>query len=66
MNTLSYIERAIAQLTPEELAAFRTWFAEFDAERWDMKFEEDAITGRLDSLAEKALKDLQEGRCTEL
>jgi len=53
-------------LPSEELAAFRAWFAEFDAEVWDRQFEADVKAGRLDKLAEKAFKDLREGRCTDL
>jgi hypothetical protein len=66
MNTLSEIERAVSQLSPEELAAFRTWFAQFDADVWDRQFEADIAAGRLDALAEKALQDMKEGRCTDL
>ncbi|NJN87746.1 MAG: hypothetical protein HC881_17380 [Leptolyngbyaceae cyanobacterium SL_7_1] len=66
MNTLNEIERAVQQLSSEDLAAFRAWFAEFDAELWDRQFEADVAAGRLDALAEKALKHLQEGRCTDL
>ncbi|MFB2936180.1 hypothetical protein ACE1B6_13080 [Aerosakkonemataceae cyanobacterium BLCC-F154] len=66
MNNLEDIEQAIKQLSPEELAAFRTWFAEFDAKVWDQKFEADVAAGKLDALAEKALKHLREGRCTDL
>ncbi|WP_244913272.1 hypothetical protein [Phormidesmis priestleyi] len=66
MNTLQDIEHAIAQLPSEDLAAFRAWFAEFDAEIWDRQFEADVKAGRLDALAEKALKDLREGHCTDL
>ncbi|MCM0592244.2 MAG: hypothetical protein ACSI46_15290 [Gloeotrichia echinulata DVL01] len=66
MNTLQEIERAVSQLSPEELAAFRAWFAEFDAEVWDKKFQADVVALRLNSLAEKALRDLREGRCTDL
>ena len=60
------IERAVSQLSDEELAQFRTWFAEFDAADWDRKFEADVAAGRLDTLAEKALKDLRQGNCTDL
>ena len=60
------IERAVEQLTPEELRVFRQWFAERDAAEWDKQFEADVAAGRLDSLGEEALKDLQEGRCTDL
>jgi len=42
------------------------WFAEFDAQAWDRQFEEDVFSGRLDTLAEKALKDLRQGNCTDL
>jgi len=48
------------------LAAFRAWFAEFDAAVWDKQFEEDVAAGRLDQLAEEALRDLREERCTDL
>ncbi len=66
MNNLKDVEQAIKQLSSEELAAFRAWFAEFDAEVWDRQFEEDVAAGRLDKLGEKALKHLREGRCTDL
>ncbi|MEN9221016.1 MAG: hypothetical protein Q6M04_01115 [Thermostichus sp. BF3_bins_97] len=66
MNTLSEIEQAIRQLSPEDLSAFRTWFAEFDAELWDRQFEADVADGRLNALAEQALQHLQEGHCTTL
>ncbi|MEM6839944.1 MAG: hypothetical protein AAF609_24300 [Cyanobacteria bacterium P01_C01_bin.120] len=32
MGTLESIKRAIAQLSPEELAEFRCWFVEFEAQ----------------------------------
>jgi hypothetical protein len=66
MSNLKEIERAVSQLSTEELAAFRLWFAEFDAEIWDQKFEDDVASGRLEGLAEKALKHLREGNCTDL
>ncbi|HEY9875467.1 MAG TPA: hypothetical protein V6D12_18690 [Candidatus Obscuribacterales bacterium] len=66
MTTLNEIERAVSQLSPEELAAFRTWFAEFDATVWDRQLEKDVAAGRLDALAQKAVQHLREGRCTEL
>ncbi|MCF3576191.1 hypothetical protein [Planktothrix agardhii] len=50
MSNLQEIERAVSQLTKEELAAFRVWFAKFDAEIWDQQFEQ----------------HLREGRCTDL
>jgi len=64
MNNLKEIELAVSQLSPEELAAFRIWFAEFDAQIWDRQFEHDVASGRLEGLAEKALQHLRKGRCT--
>lgn len=55
MSSIQEIEHAIRQLSPEELAVFRTWFAEFDAGVWDRQFEEDVAAGRLDALADEAL-----------
>lgn len=66
MSTVQEIEHAVGRLSPEDLAAFRAWFAEFDATVWDRQFEEDVAAGRLDTLAEEALRDLREGRCTDL
>ncbi|NEO60099.1 MAG: hypothetical protein F6J98_06545 [Moorea sp. SIO4G2] len=65
-SNLGEIERAVSQLSREDLAKFRTWFAEFDAANWDRQFETDVATGRLDALADKALKDLRQGNCTDL
>ena len=66
MNLVSEIEVAIKKLSRDELSAFRDWFQEFDAEAWDKQFEADVAAGRLDALAEEALRDLREGRCTDL
>jgi len=66
MSTVHQIEQAVRGLAPRDLAAFRTWFADFDAESWDRQLEDDVAAGRLDGLAEEALRDLREGRCTDL
>jgi hypothetical protein len=66
MSTVQEIKKAVSKLSPEELSAFRAWFAEFDAEAWDRQFERDVAAGRLDALAEEALRDLREERCTDL
>jgi len=66
MSSIADIENAIQQLPPEKLAEFRAWFARFDAERWDQQLERDVAAGRLDTMADEALRDLREGRCTDL
>jgi hypothetical protein len=65
MSTIEEIEDAVRRLSPRELAAFRAWFSELDAAAWDCQIEEDIAAGRLDAVADEALKDLREGRCTD-
>ena len=65
MSTLQQIEEAVQRLSTQERAAFRAWFAAFDADEWDRQFEEDVASGRLDWLAEEARADNREGRCTD-
>lgn len=64
--TIQEIERAITELNPRELARFRQWFEEFDAQVWDEQFERDAKSGKLDKLAEKAINDYRAGKAREL
>lgn len=66
MRSVKEIEEAISRLQPSELETFRAWFAAFDAEAWDRELGADVAAGRLDRLAEEALDDLREGRCTDL
>jgi hypothetical protein len=66
MTVIAEIEVAVAKLTREDLSAFRDWFQAFGAEAWDKQFEEDVAAGRLDALAEEALRDLHDGQCTNL
>ncbi len=66
MSKIEDIEKAVAALSPTELAAFRAWFDEFDAERFDEKIEHDAKVGKLDRLAEEALRDFRAGRTRRL
>ena len=66
MSRVEKIEGEIGQLSPQELAAFREWFAEFDADAWDQQFAADAGSGKLDHLAESALSDHMAGQSSEL
>jgi hypothetical protein len=65
ISALVEIENAIRGLSPEEKAAFRAWYAEFDAAEWDRQLEEDVATGKLDWLIDEAREDLRAGRCTD-
>lgn len=65
MSTIEEIELAVQQLSPEDRAAFRAWFAAFDAAEWDRQIESDVAAGRLDWLAAEARADRAAGRCTD-
>jgi hypothetical protein len=54
MSTVQEIKDAVQQLPPDELAASRAWFAEFDAAAWDRQFEADVAAGRLEKFADEA------------
>ena len=56
MSNVEAIEQQIEKLSPKELAAFRRWYAAFDAEAWDRQFEADVQAGKLDALADAALR----------
>ena len=64
--TVHEIEQAIAELSPRDMAHFRKWFEEFDAQVWDEQFEQDAKSGRLEKLANKAIADFNAGKAKEL
>ena len=66
MSRMENIVSQIGELSSAELAAFREWFAKFDASAWDRQFEADVKAGKFDSLAEQALDDHAAGRSREL
>jgi len=66
MSKVEQIEEAIRSLEASDLASFRAWYAEFDAELWDRQLERDVRGGKLDALADEALDDLRQGSCTDL
>lgn len=66
MSKIEIIEDQIKGLSREELARFREWFAAFDGEFWDRQFEADVQAGKLDGLAETALRNHRSGQSTKL
>jgi len=64
--TIEDIEKAVAELPPDQFAQFRDWFERFDAARFDRKIERDVAAGKLDRFAEQAIDDFRKGRAREL
>ena len=65
MSTVQELEEAVRLLSPEDRAAFRAWYAKFDAEEWDRQLEKDTASGKLDWLVQEARDDRQSGRCSD-
>ena len=57
------LEKAVAQLSAEELHEFAQWFADYHQEEWDKQIAEDSKAGRLDKLIQQAHRDFEAGRC---
>ena len=66
MSKVEILEREIRALSPEEFAELRQRLAEFDPRAWDRQFEMDVNSGKLDALAEKALRAHAAGETTKL
>ena len=60
------LEKAVTQLPSPEMAQFKAWFEEYQADLWDQQIERDAVAGRLDALAEQASREFEAGRCLPL
>ena len=65
MTKVEQIKREVEELSPQELAAFRSWFVERDWQVWGRELERDVSEGRLDQFAVEALAELERGETTE-
>ena len=66
MPTVKEIEKAFAELPPEKLSVFRSWFEKFDAALWDKQFEVDVKAGKLEAIATKVRESFKKGKSKEL
>ena len=66
MTKVEHLEREVRELSTEELTKFREWFVAFDAVEWDAQLERDALTGKLNRLADDAIAEHRAGRSRTL
>ena len=66
MGKVEKIEDEVQALSPAELEQFRAWFLEYDWAAWDQQLERDVQAGRLDDLADKALREHAADKTTPL
>ena len=66
MTTIAEIQEAVRSLPEKELAAFSSWFDQYEEDRWDRQIERDQESGPLRSMMEKARADFEAGKCSPL
>ncbi|HVT40661.1 MAG TPA: hypothetical protein VHE78_16585 [Gemmatimonadaceae bacterium] len=66
MTKVEQLEQALENLSLDERASFRAWYAVFDAAEWDQQFDTDVAAGKLDRLADIALTEHNTGRTRKL
>jgi hypothetical protein len=61
MRKVEHIEQQIQELTADEFAELRKWFAEQDWSSWDSRIASDSVAGKLDKLVAEAKADYSTG-----
>ena len=56
------ISEEIMQLPQDQLQTFREWYEVFDSEKWDDQIASDASDGKLDNIADIAMKEYKAGK----
>ena len=62
MSTVEEIETAISCLSMDELFRVREFVQGKFEDGWDKQMEEDAVSGKLDGLAQEALAEFRAGK----
>ena len=62
MSSLLTIEEEIQKLPEDDFIVLREWFQDLDSKKWDDQIEVDAVSGKLDELANAALNDFKHGK----
>jgi regulator of replication initiation timing len=66
MTKVQQIEQQIRELSATEISELREWLEQLDADNWDRQIEADVNAGKLDALADRALRAKAAGKTTEL
>ncbi len=66
VSKIETLQDAIESLSEDEYKEFRDWLVEEDWRRWDRQFEADVKAGKLDFLADEALRAHRNDETTPL
>ena len=56
------ISEEIMRLPQDQLQKFREWYQVFDSGKWDDQIASDASDGKLDEIADRAMKEYRAGK----
>jgi hypothetical protein len=65
MTKVQALASEVQNLSPAELAEFRSWFADYDNDLWDRQIESASKAGKFDDLEAEALAELERGETIE-
>ncbi len=60
------IKLAVVDLSPQAKKEFQRWYEDWAWKDWDHQLEADVEAGKLDALAEQAIRSFEAGDYTEL
>lgn len=66
MSTVAEIESALQSLPLSDARKVAGWLQDYLDEKWDREIDDDIAAGRLDVLAERAVKEYRAGRAKPL
>jgi len=64
--TVQEIEKAIKELSPNDVSKLAAWFEEFESQLWDAQIKEDLENGKLRELISEAETDFASKHIDEL
>ena len=66
MPIIEQLKQTVKKLSRADLATFREWFREYDADVWDRQIEEDVRAGKHERLADEAQAAHKAGQTKKL
>jgi hypothetical protein len=59
--SITEIQQAVTNLPKADYLQFQAWLSEYDNQRWDKEIEQDLKGGRLDTLINQTLDQIERG-----
>jgi len=66
MSEVGKLEDQVMKLSAKDLAEFRAWFSEYDAQAWDRQIEADSTSGKVDRPIQESISGYKAGKSRSL